>query len=131
MPIPAGSGSPSTPPDGPRHIGPDEAYRTVFLHDGRARARGYQVPLYADEAGSVPADVLTLTGDPIIDSTVVVDAHSRIPLFQYPPGGDVVYTSINGGPIVPLYARVDNRLDQLAERVADLEDAVAQLSEAP
>ncbi|MFY1595485.1 GDSL-type esterase/lipase family protein [Micromonospora sp. WMMD737] len=121
MPVPAGGNAAS---ESGRLIGPDEAYRVVFLRDGRARARGYSVPLFADEAASIPADVLTLSGEDIIDSTLIVDVHSRIPQFQYPVGTDVVYTSINGGPIVPLYARVDDRLDNLAEAVADFQDAV-------
>lgn len=121
MPVPAGG---TNPQESGRLIGPDEAYRVVFLQDGRARARGYPVPLFADEAGSIPADVLTLTGDDIPESTLIVDVHSRIPLFQYPPGTDVVYTSINGGPIVPLYARVDDRIDKLADQVGGVGDIV-------
>ncbi|MEV5211337.1 glycine-rich domain-containing protein [Micromonospora sp. NPDC053740] len=115
MPVPAG-GNPSGASS--RLTGPDEAYRVVYLQDGRAKARGYPVPLFADEGGSVPADVLTMTGDDIPESTLIVDVHSRIPLFQYPEGVDVVYTSINGGPIVPLYARTDDRMDTLSEVVA-------------
>lgn len=121
MPVPAGGNSAQ---EAGRLIGPDEAYRVVFLRDGRARARGYPVPLFADEAASIPADVLTLTGEDIPESTVIVDVHSRIPLFQYPPGSDVVYTSINGGPIVPLYARVDDRIDKLGELVGNVGDLV-------
>lgn len=121
MPVPAGGTSSQ---ESGRLVGPDEAYRVVFLRDGRARARGYPVPLFADDGGSIPADVLTTTGEDIPDSTLIVDVHSRIPLFQYPPGTDVVYTSINGGPIVPLYARVDDRIDKLADSVADVGDVV-------
>ncbi|MFC0504227.1 hypothetical protein [Micromonospora costi] len=122
MPVPAGG---TNPQESGRLIGPDEAYRVVFLQDGRARARGYPVPLFADEAGSIPADVLTVNGDDVPESTLIVDVHSRIPLFQYPPGSDVVYTSINGGPIVPLYARVDDRIDKLADSVAGVGDDIA------
>lgn len=95
-----------------RALGPDDAYRTVYLPDGRARAKGYPVPLYADEQLTTPADVQTTLGDPIAESTVMVDAYSRIPLVLYPDGADVIYTSINGGPPVALYARIDDRLDQ-------------------
>jgi len=93
-------------------IGPDDAYRVVYLPDGRARARGHAVPLYADEQLTMPADVRTPLGEPIAEATVMVDAFSRIPLVLYPDGADVIYTSINGGPPVALYARIDDRLDQ-------------------
>ncbi|HEY9417125.1 MAG TPA: hypothetical protein VIQ30_20395 [Pseudonocardia sp.] len=108
-----------------RLTGPDESVRTVYLPDGRARAQGMSVPLYADEALTTPADVQTTDGDTITGTppTVTVDAYSRIPLFLYPDGDvDVVYTSINGGPAVALYASTDDRLDA-AEVGLDAADA--------
>lgn len=107
-----------------RLIGPDEASRTVFLtsgsNAGKALAQGMSVPLYADAALSVPADVRSTTDDLISGTppTVIVDAWSQIPLFKFPDGADVVYTSVNGGPAVPLYARTDDRLDALAVAVS-------------
>ncbi|MCX5066655.1 SGNH/GDSL hydrolase family protein [Micromonospora lupini] len=96
----------------------------MYLPDGRARARGYPVPMFLDEGLSTPADVLTLTGDPIPESTVMVDAYSRIPLVLYPVGADTVWTSINGGPAIPLYSRVDYRIDVLAAKVGTAESGV-------
>jgi hypothetical protein len=110
-----------------RLIGPDEASRTVFLtsgsNKGKAAAQGMSVPLYADLALTTAADVRSTTGEVIAGTppTLTVDAYSQIPLFQYPDGVDVVYTSINGGPPVALYARTDERIDGIAERVAALE----------
>jgi hypothetical protein len=110
-----------------RLIGPDEASRTVFLtsgsNKGKAQAQGMSVPLYADAALTTPADVRSTTDGVIAGTppTVTVDVYSQIPLFKYPDGVDVVYTSINGGPPVPLYARTDERLDDLAARAAALE----------
>lgn len=112
-----------------RLIGPDEASRTVFLtagaNKGKAAAQGLSVPLYADQALTVPADVRT-AGDAIIPGvppTLIVDAFSQIPLFKFPDGADVVYTSVSGGPTVALYARTDERID-----AATAAAAVAQAS---
>lgn len=112
-----------------RLTGPDEASRTVFLvggaNKGKALAQGMPVPIYSDQALTTLADILTTTGDPVAESTIIVDAYSRIPLFQFPDGVDTVWTSINGGPAVPLYARTDDRLDSLATRVTSLESGGA------
>ena len=110
-----------------RLVGPDESCRTVFLtsgaNAGKALAQGMSAPLYADAALTTPADVRSTTDGVIAGSppTVIVDAYSQIPLFKYPDGVDTVWTSINGGPAVPLYARTDDRIDSLAARVADVE----------
>lgn len=110
-----------------RLIGPDEAVRTVFLtsgsNKGKASAQGMSVPLYADLALSVPADVRSTT-DAVIQGTpptLTVDAYSMIPLFKFPDGVDIVYTSIGGGPPVALYARADERIDDLNTRVVSVE----------
>lgn len=101
-----------------RLIGPDESCRLVYLPDGTARAQSAQAHLFADSGGSTPADVLTVGGDPISGGLVTVDAYSKIPLVQFPDGVDTIYASVNAGPIVPLYARVDDRLDSLASGLA-------------
>lgn len=103
-----------------RLTGPDESVRLVYLasgsNSGKAAAQGLSVPLYADAALTTAADVRTVGGAVIAGSppTLTVDAYSRIPLFLFPDGVDTVYTSINGGPSVALYARTDDRLDTLA-----------------
>lgn len=110
-----------------RLIGPDEASRTVFLtsgaNKGKAAAQGMSVPLYADQALTTAADVRSTTDQVIAGTppTLTVDAYSQIPLFKYPDDVDVVYTSINGGPAVPLYARTDERIDGVTARVTALE----------
>ncbi|MCX5066654.1 hypothetical protein OOJ91_12270 [Micromonospora lupini] len=109
-----------------RLIGPDEAYRTVYLPDGTARAQGYPVPLFTDEGLSEPADVRTLDGDTIAGSVVHVDVYSRVPLVLYPDGEDVVWTSIQGGPPTPLFARLDGRLDALVADLAGQDGLVAE-----
>lgn len=105
-----------------RLTGPDESCRTVFMsagpNKGMALAQGLSAPLYADAALTTPADVQSTLGVPIADSTVIVDAFSQVPLMLYPDGVDVIYTSINGGPVVALYARVDDRLDALTSAVS-------------
>ncbi|SCG51029.1 AAA domain-containing protein, putative AbiEii toxin, Type IV TA system [Micromonospora zamorensis] len=108
-----------------RLVGPDDAYRVVYLPDGRARARGIPVPLFADPDCTIAADVQTTAGADIPESTVLVDVDSRIPLFLFPDGADV-YTSINGGPTVALYARLNDRIGagsaDAAQRSANLAD---------
>jgi len=115
-----------------RLIGPDEAVRAVYVTSGSDKgkyaAQGMTVPLYADQGLTTGADVLTVGGSPISGSppTLTVDAYSRIPLFQFPDGVDTVWTSIGGGPAVPLYARTDDRIDGLLTRIAALEAAAGQ-----
>jgi hypothetical protein len=108
-----------------RLIGPDESCRVVYLtsgtNKGKASAQGMSAPLYLDEALTTLADVLSTTGDDIAESTVLVDAYSKLPLVQYPDGVDTIYTSINGGPAMALRARFDDRLDALEVRATALE----------
>lgn len=114
-----------------RLIGPSD--RTVFLTEGinkgKAAGQGMSVPLYADEGLTVPADVRSLAGDVIAGTppTLTVDDYSQIPLFRYPDGVDVVYTSISGGPATPLYARPDDRLDALTAALFPVTAAGSQL----
>ncbi|MFG3418741.1 hypothetical protein [Micromonospora sp. NPDC048063] len=113
-----------------RLIGPDESVRLVYLPDGRARAQGLTATLYADQSGTMLADVLTEAGAPIAGSQVTIDAYSKLPLIQYPDGVDVVYATVNGGPLVPLYARLDDRVDQLGQTVAGVATDVADAATA-
>jgi len=106
-----------------RLVGPDEGLRTVYLRNGRIQAQGRKVTLYADPELTTLADVLHIDGSPITDSTVTVDGYSRIPQFQYPPGDvDVVYGRVGtNGPVIPLYARYDSRIDQIQQTLTELE----------
>ncbi|MCG5464223.1 polysaccharide deacetylase family protein [Micromonospora sp. MED01] len=110
-----------------RLIGPDESLRLVYLRDGRARAQGLLVPLWANQACTIPADVLTVDGDPIPTATVTIDEYSRIPQFQFPDGADVVYTAVHGGPVTALRAATDARVSALADQVGGV---VGQVSTA-
>lgn len=110
-----------------RLTGPDPSVATVYLTSGsdagKAKAQGSIVPLYADQALTIPADVQTLAGVTITGSppTRTVDAYSQIPQFLYPDGVDTVWTSINGGPAMALPANTDQRLDLLGASVAALQ----------
>ncbi|WP_250029798.1 glycosyl hydrolase family 28-related protein [Paractinoplanes maris] len=97
-----------------RLIGPDESERSVYRTDGTARAQGMYGVVYADPGGTQLADILALNGAAIANSRLTVDDYSKLPLFQFPDGADTVYVRVNGGPLVPLTAGTDNRLDALA-----------------
>lgn len=103
-----------------RLTGPEEGVRAVYLRNGLVRAQGRRLTLYADSALTTLADVRTVDGGLIPGSTLLVDTSSRIPLFQYPDSVDVVYTSVDNGPVIPLYARYDSRIDQLYQMVLDI-----------
>lgn len=109
-----------------RLIGPDA--RVVFVtsgpNRGKAAAPGMSAPIYADEALTMAADILTVGGDAVPNSTFTVDSNSMLPLFQFPDGADTVWTSINNGPAVPLYARTDDRMDAIAAQLAGISIAV-------
>lgn len=70
------------------------------------------------------ADIRTLDGSVIADSTVTTDAYAMLPLMQFPEGTpppDSLLVVIDGGPPGRVYAREDDRLDALAADVADLQ----------
>lgn len=100
-----------------RMLGPDESYRLVYLTDGTARAQGLTGRLYADQAGTVPADLLDGDGNPVPAvagaAQVTIDLYSKWPRVQYPAGVDTIYGSVSNGPIVPLLADMDSRVDAL------------------
>lgn len=106
-----------------RLIGPDEASREVKTIVGRTfRSKaGRPAQLWADEAATVPADVLNLDGSAIPNSTVTIDANSMLPLMQFPEGVDTIYVQVDGGPVWPVYARTDDRLDALDDRLDALD----------
>jgi hypothetical protein len=91
-----------------RLVGPDEGSRAVYTVVGGIwrSAAGLVATVYSDSNGTVPADILTQPGgSPISGSQVTVDGYSRLPLFQFPDGVDVLYASINGGPVLTITAR--------------------------
>lgn len=88
-------------------------------------AAGLSAVVYADLAGTVLADIQTTSGQAVAGSTLVVDAYSQLPLFLGPDGADAVWVTVAGGPLTPVYARVDDRLDDLAGQLAGKADDAA------
>lgn len=114
-----------------RLIGPDEGSREVkSISGGVFRAvRNKPVTMYVDTVGSILADILTLNGVEIAGSVVTTNAYSMLPLFQFPDGVDVIYGSVEGGPVWPIYARTDDRIDSLDGRVTSIEGALVPASD--
>ncbi len=103
-----------------RLIGPDEASRLLYTNSPRQLASVAQntaVVMYTDATLTTLADIVAVDGSALPGSSVLVDAYSRLPLFQYPNGVDTVYCSVGGGPSTPIYARTDDRLDSNAAAI--------------
>jgi hypothetical protein len=117
-----------------RLVGPDGGVRAVFLPSG-APARGRVGTVYADAAGTVLADILAhdgtdTPGAPIAGSTLTVDSFGLLPLFWFPENADRVWVTVNDGPLTPVDADNNARIDVLAEVLEELaEDVTAQLDE--
>lgn len=96
---------------------PDEGSRLVYRSAGRNKAMlnagGGSVEVFTDAAGTTAADIQSTLGAMIAGGQLSVDNHSRIPLFLGPDGVDTVYVSVDGGPVVAVYARMDDRIDAL------------------
>lgn len=106
-----------------RFLGPDENTRLVYVSSGGnlRSAVGKTAVIYADSAATTLADIRTEAGAAVAGSQLVVDAYSKIPIFQFPDGADTVYARINSGPIVALYASTDEVAAALAVRLVALE----------
>lgn len=91
-----------------------------FMTSGQAKGTivptGTPVPLYADAACTLPADVLSIN-DNVIPGTIptlYTDSNLEVPLFKFPDVPDpVVYTRVLSGPVVPLHPRADDRFDTI------------------
>lgn len=110
-----------------RLIFPDEGSRLVYRVTGGSGllgAVGTNVTIYSNAAATVLADLRIYDGTPtpagpIVGSIIVTDAYSRLPLFWGPDGIDTVYAVVaTGGPIDPVYARTDDRIDANAAAIA-------------
>lgn len=103
-----------------RRMFPDDRLAYSLTSGVIRGAVGRVATIYSDAAGTVLADILNEDGSANPTSTLTVDAYSRLPLFQGPVDGtDRLYGRIGTGPVVPLYARVDDRLDEeVAARAA-------------
>lgn len=118
-----------------RLIFPDEGSRLVYRAVGSSllTATGVPATFYSDAAGTILADLRVYDGTntpgaAVAGSVLTTDAYSRLPLFWGPDSTDTVYAKIAGaaaeeesfftpvpsGPIVPVYARTDDRLDALS-----------------
>lgn len=111
-----------------RLTGPNHADRLVYIDSGGnlRSATGKTAQYYADLAGTTAADVLTEAGVvvPVSGNAAVatVGANSLLPRLQYPPNDvDMIYVSVNGGPITPLPADADSQVDAVETRVGSLE----------
>lgn len=114
-----------------RLLGPDMGSRMVILPSG-ARGNGLNGTVYADAAGTVLADILayqpTVPGTPgaaITGSVVTTDAFGMLPLWWFPDGVDVLWVTVNNGPLVPINADYDARMDALGTRVTTAETGKA------
>lgn len=104
-----------------RLVFPDEGSRLVFRMTGSGKpllsAAAGVATIYADSAGLTLADIQTVEGVTVVSSTLTVTAASQLPLFLGPDGVDTVYCSVDGGPLAPVYARNDDRLDSLEAKL--------------
>lgn len=112
-----------------RLLGPDGGSRMAILPTGAPAASRTGV-VYANAAGSALADILayqpanpTVPGAAIAGSVVTTDAYGMLPLWWWPDGVDVVWISVNGGPVVAINADYDARLDVVETGVQTKADA--------
>lgn len=99
-----------------RLLGPDMGSRVVFLPTG-APAAGRVGVVYSDAAGTLLADILTYDGTEtpgagIVGAALTVDAYGLLPQMWFPDGVDRLYVRVNNGPLVPIDADNNRRLDQ-------------------
>jgi hypothetical protein len=116
-----------------RLIGPDEGSRLVYMTEGTAlgTTAGLTVVFYEDPEGTVLANILTVGGGAIPGSALTVGEDSLIPLFQVPDDVDTLYAQagsilLGWGPIVPVYARTDDRLDAAEAQLQLLPGQIAE-----
>lgn len=92
-----------------RLAGPDSGSRLSYAITGTGSllaTGGAIASIYADADATEPADILTVDGDPIAGARVTIGSDSQLPLFQFPDGVDVLYVTVAGGPVAPIYARI-------------------------
>lgn len=102
-----------------RLLGPDMGSSVSFLPTGLPAA-GKLGTVYANSAGTVLANILayqpgnpTVPGAVIAGSVVTMDAYGMVPQFWFPDAVDIVWISVNNGPLVPINAGYDARIDAL------------------
>lgn len=109
----------------PSVLFPDAGSRRAEDTAGRPAVSKTAV-VYADVAGATLAEIYAdSSGTPgalIADGRLTTDAYGFLPLFWGPTAGtDKLYVSVNGGPVWPVNADYDARVDALAARVVTLE----------
>lgn len=126
-------------------IGPaDRWIYTVGAGNVLKAVKGAPSTFYLDEALTQVAPIRAIVGDALIaESTVLTDAFSRFPLFRFPEIDgvqiDTLFTSVgNNGPVIAVYARVDDRVDALEvalelllAQVAEFDDRITSLETDP
>lgn len=88
----------------------------------RLLSQGTSVEVFLYPDGSSPVVSFRSFPDATVFDTLQVNDNSQLPLFYLPADDrDTIYVRAAGGPIVPIYARVDDRLDVLRSRVDQLD----------
>lgn len=105
---------------------PDAGSRLAIDRAGRPRP-AKTAAIYADAAGTVPAEIYAdssgVRGALIASSTLVTDQFGMLPPFWGPDAGtDRLYAEVDGGPVWPVDAAANERIDALAARVVVLEE---------
>ncbi len=122
-----------------RLLGPDPNTRTVWRLSGDyfKTAGGGAAVFYSDALGSTLADIRyydpqnpTTPGGAVPGSTLTVDYKSEYPKFWYPDNIDVLWVSVDNGPLAEVHADLDARMDALATAVAAAETPAGAQSKA-
>lgn len=105
-----------------RLIGPDAASRYCYDQDTGAPAKYRGAVVYADAAATTLAGIAVYdgTGAPgsaIAGSAVTTDGYGQLPLFWFPDGVDRLWVRVAGGPVSPIDADNNLRLDALTAAV--------------
>lgn len=115
-----------------RLIFPDEGSRLVYRirNSSIASAKNSEATIYEDAEATTLADLRAYNGTEtpggvIAGSVLTTDAYSRLPLFWGPDEVDTVWAVVSGGPPTPVYARTDDRLDDLEAILGQVETLAA------
>lgn len=102
--------------------------RTVYTVAGLAKAQGMACTIYANAAGTVTADLaeynpedVDTPGAAITGGALVVDAYSNRPAFWDLDNLEVLYITVNGGPLEPIYPDPQPQIADLVAAVATLD----------
>ncbi|MEV5211324.1 SGNH/GDSL hydrolase family protein [Micromonospora sp. NPDC053740] len=104
-----------------RLLGPDGGTRYAYLPSGAPAANANAVA-YTDSAGTLLADIRTYDGSEtpgavILASQVTTDGNGQLQLFWFPDGLDKLWVRVGDGPLFPVDADNNRRLDALTAAV--------------